>query len=136
MACRYQFERTIAFFVKFDGVCDVFFWLCEYLAGFFGHFDYDALRLLRKMIPSARISVLVDRRGPGLAMDCAAEVGAENLHPPMPMVSQQLVARVHAAGLALWTWTVNQPVAIEQVLASGVDGVFSDWPDRVVAARG
>lgn len=49
------------------------------------------------------------------------------------------LARAHALGLRVIVWTVNEPAAIEQMLALGVDGLISDRPDRVreaMARRG
>lgn len=49
------------------------------------------------------------------------------------------LARAHALGLRVIVWTVNEPAAIEQMLALGVDGLISDRPDLVreaMARRG
>ena len=101
----------------------------------FSSFDHDALRLLRRLLPAARIGVLCDMAGLERALACAAELGAQNVHPPVVLVTRALVERAHAAGLAVWTWTVNRPETIARVIACGVDGIFSDLPERVVAAR-
>jgi len=102
----------------------------------FSSFDHDALRLLRRLLPEARIGVLAAGGEMEEAFACAAELGAENIHPSMEEVTRSVVRRAHAAGLQVWTWTANSTVAIGYVLDCGVDGVFSDWPERVVAARG
>jgi len=101
----------------------------------FSSFDHDALHLLRHLLPSARIGVLCGTADLERAVRCAAELGAENLHPPVVLVSPALVERVHAAGRQLWTWTANSPEIIAKMIALGADGVFSDFPERVVAAR-
>ncbi len=44
-----------------------------------------------------------------------------------------------ALGLKVVVWTVNDPAAIDSMLALGVDGIISDYPDRVreiMAKRG
>ena len=102
----------------------------------FSSFDHDALRLLRHLLPSARIAVLSTATGLERAFRCAAEIDAENLHPPIVLVGRALVERAHSAGLEVWTWTANTEGLIESALASGVDAIFSDFPERVVAARG
>lgn len=101
----------------------------------FSSFDHEALRILRRHERAARIGVLSVTGGLEQAMACAAELGAENLHPPLGLVNAAMVARAHAAGLAVWTWTVNEPDDIRRALDAGVDGVFSDFPERVVAVR-
>lgn len=101
----------------------------------FSSFDHDALRLLRHVLPEARIGVLSVATGFEHAMRCAAEIRAENVHPPVVLVGPVLVARAHAAGLRVWTWTANSREIIRAAVAAGVDGIFSDFPERVLEAR-
>jgi glycerophosphoryl diester phosphodiesterase len=44
------------------------------------------------------------------------------------VVSRATVDRCHRAGAAVWTWTVNDPVQLDRLVALGVDGVVSDDP--------
>ena len=44
-----------------------------------------------------------------------------------------------ALGLAVLPWTVNEPADMEMLIDAGVDGLITDYPDRlrrVLAARG
>ena len=52
-------------------------------------------------------------------------------------VTEALVNDLHAAGRKVWSWTANAQADIERLIALGVDGIFSDFPDRVrmIAAR-
>ena len=49
------------------------------------------------------------------------------------VVSAAAVERCHAAGAAVWAWTVNSEDVLGRVLAAGVDGVISDDP-RILGA--
>jgi glycerophosphoryl diester phosphodiesterase len=49
-------------------------------------------------------------------------------------LDRAVVAEARALGIAVLPWTVNEPDDIARVLALGVDGVISDYPDRVRAA--
>jgi glycerophosphoryl diester phosphodiesterase len=40
------------------------------------------------------------------------------------------VARVHADGRKLFVFTVNEPSDMERLEQMGVDGIFTDFPDR------
>lgn len=102
----------------------------------FSSFDHDALRLLRHVLPEARIGVLSETTGLERALACAAEIGAENVHPPIFLVTNAVVSRAHEAALKVWTWTVNQDETIRRAIDLDVDGIFSDFPERVVALRG
>jgi len=101
----------------------------------FSSFDLDALRVLRSVLPEARIGVLCMPMKLEAALRCAAEIGAENLHPARMLVTEGLVERARAQGLRIWTWTVNEPGDITRLCNLEIEGIFSDYPERVVAAR-
>jgi glycerophosphoryl diester phosphodiesterase len=44
------------------------------------------------------------------------------------VLSAAAVEASHAAGAAVFTWTVNEPELLEQVVELGVDGVVTDDP--------
>jgi glycerophosphoryl diester phosphodiesterase len=55
-----------------------------------------------------------------------------------PLVTRAFVDHAHAHGLFVHVWTINEPAEIERLFDLGVDGVMSDFPERVakvVAAR-
>ncbi len=101
----------------------------------FSSFDPAALRLLRKLVPEARIGVLCVERTLNEAFLLAEELAAENLHLPRAVVEPATVARAHAAGRGVWAWTANEPVEIARLIDAGVDGIISDFPDRVRAVE-
>jgi glycerophosphoryl diester phosphodiesterase len=50
-----------------------------------------------------------------------------------------LVAEAHSLGLKVLPWTVNEPAAMARLIDLGVDGIITDYPDRlraVMKARG
>lgn len=51
----------------------------------------------------------------------------------MAWVTKDVVARAKAQDLRLFAWTTNDETSIEKVLQDGVDGVISDYPERVKA---
>lgn len=62
----------------------------------------------------------------------AIQVGARQLAPRGDLVTTDLVAKAHQSGLQVVTWTINEPDQIRRLIAAGVDGIMSDYPDRVV----
>lgn len=52
--------------------------------------------------------------------------GWSALHPHHTAVTADLVARAHARGVAVNTWTVNDPEAVLRLRDLGVDGVITD----------
>ncbi|SFD75665.1 glycerophosphodiester phosphodiesterase [Streptomyces aidingensis] len=56
-----------------------------------------------------------------------------------PYVTAELVAEAHRAGLKVIPWTVNDPATMHKLINDGVDGIITDYPDRlrqVMAAHG
>jgi glycerophosphoryl diester phosphodiesterase len=51
-------------------------------------------------------------------------------------VTAEFVDRCHAAGLAVNTWTCNDPARLVELAAIGVDGVCTDVPDIALGALG
>lgn len=70
----------------------------------------------------AEVDVLVAR---------ARAAGLWALHPNHTYVTLELVTQAHAAGLAVNAWTANEPADIAALMAAGVDGICSDFPERV-----
>jgi glycerophosphoryl diester phosphodiesterase len=101
----------------------------------FSSFQADALRSMRILVPDARIGVLCEMGGLDAALALAAELGAEALHPAVAMVDRELVEAAHARSLAVYAWTANSHGEIKLLRALGVDGIFTDHPDRVARPR-
>ena len=58
------------------------------------------------------------------------------MHPFVTLVTEDLVAQAHAAGLAVHVWTVNAPADLAAMVALGVDAVITDrLGDALAAAR-
>lgn len=58
----------------------------------------------------------------------AARTGAHALMLHHAVVSRAAVARAHALGMAVWTWTVDTEPELERVLRAGVDAVITNDP--------
>ena len=67
------------------------------------------------------------------ALALAAGRGHRALLPRHEAVAPDLVAAVHAAGLAVPAWTVDDPDRIRAMAAAGVDAVITNVPDVAVA---
>ena len=53
------------------------------------------------------------------------------LHPNRAFVTPEFVHAAHAAGLKANAWTVNEPSEIALFAEWGIDGIMSDYPERV-----
>jgi glycerophosphoryl diester phosphodiesterase len=100
-------------------------------------FELPAVAHLKERLPWLRVATLHGgrrwRRRDLLAP--AREMGAEAVHPSVSVVTPDLVRRAHTGGLRVHVWTANRWSTLRQLLAWGVDGVFSDYPERAVITR-
>ncbi|MBI5618944.1 MAG: glycerophosphodiester phosphodiesterase [Gammaproteobacteria bacterium] len=81
-----------------------------------------------------KLGILFEERADA-AMERAIALGADSLHVSREMLSPALLSAAHRAGLAVYVYTVNTAEDLARCLALGVDGVFSDVPDRALALR-
>jgi glycerophosphoryl diester phosphodiesterase len=93
-------------------------------------FDHSVVRLVRRLCPDVAAGILyVARPVDPVAMARVAD--AMLLMPMWELVTPELVAEAHAAGMLVFPWTANDPAAIGWLLGMEVDGLGSDYPDRV-----
>jgi glycerophosphoryl diester phosphodiesterase len=45
------------------------------------------------------------------------------------------MAEAKRHGLKVVTWTVNDPKRMKELIALGVDGIMTDYPDRLALVR-
>ncbi len=62
----------------------------------------------------------------------ARRVRATAVNPAARFVTARFVQDAHRRGLRIFAYTVNAPSEIARLRRLGVDGVFSDFPERVV----
>ncbi len=69
--------------------------------------------------------------------DCLAlakAMGAYSIHIASRFASAPLFAAAHSAGMKAFVYTVNSAREIGKIRAMGADGIFTDRPDRALAA--
>jgi len=96
-------------------------------------FDHTILAGLRKIEPTLMTGVLYDGQ---LAnpLTTAVDVGARQLVVRGDLVTPAMIVEARKRDLQVVCWTVNHPAHIRLLIAAGVDGIMSDYPDRLVAA--
>jgi glycerophosphoryl diester phosphodiesterase len=95
-------------------------------------FDHARLREARQLCPDIRLGALIMKAPRGLAK-FAETLGAWSLNIDKRLVTPKLVADAQGRGLKVFVFTINRPGEIARMKTLGVDGVFSDFPERVVA---
>jgi glycerophosphoryl diester phosphodiesterase len=100
----------------------------------------DAIKRQNDRIALGYLSVPELPNGRGLSARQNADVCRENgYHVSAPRhtspdLSSEHVEKCHADGIQVHVWTTNKPSEIEQAVSHGLDGITSDYPDRVFKA--
>jgi len=97
-------------------------------------FDHRIVRRLGERDGALRRGVLLDARliDP---LPVLAAAGATVLWQNHVLVDKGLVDEIHRAGRRIIAWTANADADLTRLIASGVDGICTDFPERVVALR-
>jgi glycerophosphoryl diester phosphodiesterase len=96
-------------------------------------FDHATVRRLVDAEPRLTGGVLVAGTAPLRPARLATDVGASLHCPDYQFLTEEQVREVHAAGIRVIPWTVNEPAEWERLVAWGVDGITTDYPDRLAA---
>jgi len=96
-------------------------------------FDWRTLKIVEREAPEIATVYLTESRDSDPAKVHAA--GGRIWSPDFRSLDATKAAAAQRLGLKIIPWTVNEPADIGRILALGVDGIISDYPDRVRRAR-
>lgn len=65
------------------------------------------------------------------AWEWADAFKAKAIHPHFSLLTESNVQKAQQAGLKVFTWTVNEPEDIARMKTYNVDGIISDFPERL-----
>lgn len=93
-------------------------------------FDWNALKQVRFQNDNIRIGVLTNT-DIGLALAFAKFIKAYSIHPYYHLLTTKNVANMQTKNFKVYPWTINEPEDIIFVKSLNVDGIITDFPDRV-----
>jgi len=106
-------------------------------------FDHVSLASIRTLAPEVRTAVLTSDRLFRPA-DYLARLGASAYSPACGedgdamgfgavtgMLDRETIAEVRDAGYDVYVWTVNDPERMSRLMAAGVSGIYTDYPNRL-----
>ncbi len=97
-------------------------------------FSDDSLRVVHGLRPDLPLVQLLTPAEPiGAATIAEISTYAQGVGPAKANVDAALVEAAHTNCLVVHPYTVDDPTEMAQLLAVGVDGMFTNVPDRLVA---
>lgn len=70
-------------------------------------------------------------KGVDAIIEKGKELSALAIHPKFSILHKKAIDKMHSAGFLIYSWTINSPKDIQRAIRLGVDGIITDFPDRV-----
>lgn len=98
-------------------------------------FDFRVLQYFHKKYPDIRLAALVEE--PITAAQALEKLGfkPDIYSPEHVLLNPDEINFLHAQNIQVIPWTVNETADMEKLLAWGVDGLITDYPDRALVFK-
>jgi len=98
-------------------------------------FDLNALAEFKNAAPVVKTGAIFGRKPP---KDCsfARDLSVASIHLRLDSFPSSLLDDAHGRGLSVFVYTVNNRKDIMRMREMGVDGVFTDFPERAAGLAG
>ncbi|MBI5181762.1 MAG: hypothetical protein HZA06_02490 [Nitrospirae bacterium] len=94
-------------------------------------FDLECLKKLRKISDDIIIGFLYNKKEWKDAFKRTLDLKAYSFHVSNKILSEEMIAKAHKDGMRLFVYTINDGYKMRMVIELGVDGIFTDFPDRL-----
>lgn len=95
-------------------------------------FNWDELELFRSIDKNTPVGVLVSKSmSINEAIEFGKKINAQAIHPNFKLLNDKTVKKIKNNGFKIYTWTVNNEDDINFMKKLEVDGIISDYPDRI-----
>jgi len=93
-------------------------------------FHWPVLKVVEREAPE--IATVYCTEGAGSEPERVRAAGGRIWSPDFQTLTSEKLAAARKAQMKVTVWTVNESADIERMIAMGVDGIASDYPDRVL----
>ena len=93
-------------------------------------FNWKELEVFYEVNKQVQIAILTDD-DPLDALPIAKKLTASAINPNYKYLTSENVSKIQKEGFKIYAWTVNKKEAINAMIAFGVEGIITDFPERV-----
>lgn len=93
-------------------------------------FNWEELRIFRQVNDQVPIAILTED-DPLDAIPIGIELEAVAINPDYKSLNSDNLAKIRKAGFKIYPWTVNDINDINLISNLGVDGIITDFPERI-----
>jgi glycerophosphoryl diester phosphodiesterase len=94
-------------------------------------FDWDFLRACRRLSPDLPLGALGSKQLSDAQIEEARALGAVVIGWEAASLGRDEIARIHAAGMKAWAWTVDDLQRAQRLAEDGLDGLISNTPAAI-----
>ena len=95
-------------------------------------FNWDELEQFRSIDKNTPVGVLANKSMDiNEAIEFGTKINAQAIHPNFKLLNDKTVKKIKNNGFKIYTWTVNNEDDINFMKKLEVDGIISDYPDRI-----
>jgi glycerophosphoryl diester phosphodiesterase len=99
-------------------------------------FDHEAIRHVKRIAPRIRTAATFPVSGRALVtsrsiMESVKDAEADEAALHYGIATQRVVSVLHESGIEVSAWTANRPLVMRRLIASGVDAIMTNFPDRL-----
>jgi glycerophosphoryl diester phosphodiesterase len=95
-------------------------------------FDPAMLDSVHRLDPTMMTGLLCEHPSNDL-VERTVRAGARQLVARGDLITSAVVEKAHHAGLQVVAWTINEPEQMRRLIAAGVNGIITDFPDRLIS---
>ena len=93
-------------------------------------FDSDVLYALSKINPEIRLDLLVEFLMEDIE-NIAKKINLYSISPFTEIIDKDFVEDIKNKGIKIFSWTADKIEDIKKMKELGVDGIYSNFPDRL-----
>ena len=95
-------------------------------------FDWKELEAFRSINENIPVGILVDKSTSiNDAIEFGRKINAQAIHPNHMLLDKNSVKKIKNNGFKIYTWTVNKKEDIMLMKKLKVDGIITDFPDKI-----
>ncbi len=98
---------------------------------FISSFKFEELKKMRSLSKEITIGLLTYKEPIEDVLKKAKEVNAQAINPYYKTVNSENIAEMKANNFKIYPWTVNEPEDIKKLKTLKVNGIITDFPERI-----
>ncbi len=92
-------------------------------------FNHVFIQSVKQHFPYALVAPLIEGI-PYNGAILASQLQAYSLHLSLSFLTQEIIDDAHRRGIKVYVYTVDNPQDITMLYSMGIDGIFSNYPDK------